>query len=472
MMRRFFQSFLATTLVGAAFVGGFTVDTLQGAPGRSPRATLGLLQTLPPALLARALQPAFARAQDTSAALEPTDTFFSVMNTIRGDYYNPQAAGETVKTAPAATKLTYAAINGMLGSIKDKYTEFWEPEEYRQNIEETKGDFVGIGAELGLTKDKKVMIIEPIDGSPAKKKGVLPGDVIVRVDDKPVVGLNIDQVIERIRGEAGTPVGLTLLRTDKDGAEKPVQFSITRAVVHSPTVKWRMFDKEAGIGYIKLSMFNEQADPQFAAALARLEGQNMKALIFDLRNNPGGLLTSAQDVASRFVDSGPVVWVKDKVRRTPIDVEPAKHDGRLNKNAYPVVVLVNGGSASASEIVSGAIKDTKAGTLVGTTTYGKGLVQTIMPVGEDAAVKITTQHYYTPAGTDINKKFDEKTGKQISGGVKPDIEVELTEKDGEAMRDALRANPLDRTAGDKLDPQLTKAVEVLKEKLAATTAKK
>lgn len=456
-MRNVIKGFVAVSVVATGFLCGFNADALTVAP-RNLAAASWQLKAAPSLLLSRLLQPASARAAGKSDDPAPTDAYFAVMNTIRADYYNPTAAQR-----PSATKLTYSAIDGMLATLKDRYTEFWTPEEYKKNMEETSGNFVGIGARLDVTKDKRVIIIEPIENSPAIKKGVLPGDIIVAVDDKPVLGLDLQEVIKKIRGERKTPVKLTL---ERKGQARPVQVTIVRDVVHSPIVEYRMEDDAARIGYIRLEMFNEQADQQFGAALQRLEKKGMRALIFDLRDNPGGLLNIAQDIASRFVEKGPIVWVKEKSgRMSSLNVDKQKHNARLDVDHYPVVVLVNGGSASASEIVSGAIKDYNLGTLLGTTTYGKGLVQTIIPLGDDSAVKITTQHYYTPNKNDINKKLD-ATGKQISGGIKPDIEVEFTEKDLEARRDALRNNPQDRAAADKFDPQLQKALSVLREKMA------
>lgn len=461
-MRRFFQGLVALTVICASFVGGFSLDALQEAAARREGAIVSLRML--PIKLALLLQPPAARAQGEKS-LEPIGTFMSVMDTIRGDFYGP-------KPAPTPTKLTHAAIRGMLRTLNDPYTSFWTPDEYKKQMEDTKGDFVGIGAVLDMTKDKKVVIVEPIDNSPALRKGILPGDIIVRVNGKPILGLDLTEVVKRIRGERGTPVTLSLLRK---GSPKLIDLTIIRAQVHSPVVKFRMQDKEQKIGYIQLSGFNEQADRQFAEALARLEAQGMRALIFDLRSNPGGLLNVAQDIASRFIDQGPLVWVQEKNgNKTSLDVEPDKHQSRLNTDGYPLVVLINGFSASASEIVAGAIKDYEVGTLVGTTTFGKGLVQTIIPLPDQSAVKITTQRYFTPKRNDINKKFDDG-GKQISGGIKPDIVVELTDKDNEAVREALRKNPeLIRTIRDDIryDPQLRKAVEVLQEKLGAKTAQR
>ncbi len=456
-MRNVLKGFVAVSVVLTAFLCGFRADALRDAP-RHPQAAAWRLSTTPAALLAR-LAPLRAGASSADDNLTPTDTFYAVLNTIRDDFYSPQPGGD--RTAPDAKKLTYAAVDGMLASIGDRYTEFWTPDEYRDNMQETRGEFVGIGARLDFTKDKRVLVVEPIEGSPAAQKGVLPGDIIVAIDGRTLLGLKLDAVIDRIRGKEGTPIKLTI---ERKGAAHPLTFALIRAVVNSPIVQARMEDDARKIGYISLDMFNENADKQFDAALAKLEGKGMRALIFDLRDNPGGLLDVAQDLASRFIEKGPIVWTREKNgRMSSLNVEGNKHRGGLSRGVYPVVVLVNGGSASASEIVSGAIQDSGTGVLLGTTTFGKGLVQTIIPLG-DSAVKITTQHYFTRNKRDINKKLD-ATGKRIGGGIDPDIKVELTEKDLDAKRAALRDNPQDKRAADRVDPQLNKALEVLSAKL-------
>ena len=459
-MRSLVKGFVGVSVITAGFFCGFNADVLKDAPRTPVRTTLYRLEAAPPTLLARLARPSTAHAAQVT--LDPTETYLAVLNTVRGDFLNPAGAA-----APDPTKLTYAGINGMLATLNDRYTEFWTPQEYRQNMEETSGVFAGIGAKLDETKDNRVMITEPLENSPAARKGVLAGDVVLAVNGRPTLGLTVDKVIELIKGEAGTTVRMTL---ERKGRKAPLSVAITRAYVQSPVVEWRMEDERNRIGYIYLEMFNEQADQQFATALSKLEKQGMKGLIFDLRDNPGGLLNIAHEIASRFVPNGPVVWVKEKNgQMSSMNVVQRKHQGRLATGSYPIVVLVNGNSASASEIVSGAIRDHGVGTLVGTTTYGKGLVQTIIPLGDDSAVKITTQHYFTPKKQDINRKFDEK-GRQIAGGIKPDVEVAITDRDLDRMQAARRSNPLDRKAMDQHDPQVQKALGLLRGKIALGAA--
>jgi len=339
---------------------------------------------------------------------------------------------------------------------------FWTPQEYKQNMEANSGDFVGIGARLDLTKDKRVVIIEPLDGSPAVAAGVLGGDIITAINGKPTIGMGISQVIDLIHGPEGSSVRVTVLR-----GKQTRTFVMTRSVVHTRIVNYRMTDPVKKIGYIGLGMFNEQADVQFDGALQKLENQGMKALVFDLRDNPGGLLQVAQDLASRFVADGPIVWVKEKNGHlSSLNVERNRHRSPLYDGAYPVVVLVNGDSASAAEIVSGAIQDSGTGILVGTRTYGKGLVQTIMPLADDSAVKITTQHYFTRDKHDINIKRDLE-GRALStvGGIKPNIEVPFNDHEVALQRDALRSDPRNMAIQDKYDPQLQRALKEITAKL-------
>jgi carboxyl-terminal processing protease len=454
-MRNAIKWFVTGTVVASAFVGGFNADAMK-LSRQNFGAARWQMQTTPPVLLSRLLGPSAAHAQDTE--LVPTDTYVQTLGIIKDNYYNP-AGGEK----PDSTKLTYAAIDGMLAAIGDRYTEFWTPKEYKDNMQETTGNFVGIGARLDVTKDKKVIIVEPIENSPAIRAGILPGDIIIAVDGKNIYGQPLQKVIDQIRGPEGTQVKITIERKSK-----PTVYTLRRAVVHTPVVESWMEDSPNKVGYISLAMFNEQSDIQFDAALQKLEAQGMKALVFDLRNNPGGLLTVAQDLASRFIPNGPIVWVKEKSgRMTALQVEANKHRGKLSTGAYPTIVLVNGNSASASEIVSGALQDSGAAYLLGNRTYGKGLVQTIIPLADDSAVKITTQHYFTRDKHDINIKRDvDGTAQSNTGGVHPDIFVDFTEKDYEAQREVLRTDPQNRAGARKLDPQLRRAVAVLKDKIA------
>lgn len=355
--------------------------------------------------------------QGETSPLPPVETYFRTLEEIKALYYGPIKSNR---------ELTYSAIRGMLASLNDRYTRFLEPDEYHRMLEDNQGEFGGIGAQLEKTKGK-VIIKRVLENTPAQRARLKPGDVILKVNGKPVSGLSIFQTVDRIRGPRGTRVVLEIQRS---GVAKPLTFTLVRDIIKLETVKATML--KGGIARIELTSFNQLADEELGKALEEMKKKGMKALILDLRNNPGGLLSEAVAIASRFVPEGPVVIVQERGgRRKIFNADPRK---RLNP-PVPLVVLVNKLSASASEIVAGAIKDTKRGIIVGTDTWGKGLVQTITPIPIDgSALLITTHRYYTPAGIDINQK-----------GITPDVRVEPTEKDLKANR----------------DPQLERAIAIL-----------
>ncbi len=366
-----------------------------------------------------------------SSGLKAADTYSAVMKDLENSYYK--------KIDPV--KVTYSGISGMLTTCEDPFTYFIEPEAYKTMREETKGNFSGIGAVLKKNELGETKIHEIMEGAPAESAGLKAGDIILKVDDFDCTNKDLEEVVKHIRGEIGTRVTLTVSRK---GEKKDPVITVTRAVIQETTVTSRMltekdgFRKSDGIGYIRLHQFNQKADHEIDKAWSQLEKDGMKALVLDLRGNPGGLLTMAISVSSRFVPKGNVVIIREKGgERIDVPVESSAH----NHPFIPVAVLVNGMSASASEIVSGAIKDNKAGTIVGTVTFGKGLVQSVVPIMTDgSACSITTAKYYTPADIDINKK-----------GIEPDLYVE----EGENF------DPDDF----KTDKQLAAGVEVLRVKL-------
>jgi carboxyl-terminal processing protease len=337
----------------------------------------------------------------------------------------------------------------MLHALDDPFTRFLDPDEYKKMREENDGNFVGIGAQLDTNSKDEVYIKEPLPDTPAMRAGIKTNDVIIAVDGKIIKGIDILEVVKLIRGKEGTPVKLTLRRP---GRAANLEMRLIRRVVHYQMVKYRMADEKDKIGYVRLYQFNEQSDQQFDEALAELEKKHMKGLILDLRGNPGGLLQVAVDIGSRFIESGPVVIIQERGgQKNPYYVEEDKH----NHKRYPLVVLVDKSSASASEIVSGAIKDDGVGTLVGVTTFGKGRVQTIMPIMQDgSAVAITTAKYLTPKGTDIHHK-----------GIAPDVVVEQPEFDTILKKLGIKYSDDLDPADPKYDVQLSKAVEVLKVKM-------
>jgi carboxyl-terminal processing protease len=368
--------------------------------------------------------------------LDPAQTYNSVLQLVREKFY-----GE----APTETRMTYTAIRGLLTALDDPYTRFLDPEEYRNLREENTGEFEGIGAQLEGTPTKEgfIRINRPIPNGPAAQAGIKRGDLITRVDGKSVVGMTVDQAVKIIRGKAGTPVRLTVQRA---GEAKPIDIPIVRKPVEFEVVDSRML--EGNIAYISLAQFNEMADPKIERAVRKLSAEGAKGIVLDLRGNPGGLLDAAIDIGSRFIPDkkGVVIIVESGGDRDIRYSDPRKYIGKR----LPLVVLVNRTSASASEIVAGAVKDNKAGTIVGTTTFGKGLVQTVVPLDDGSACMITTAKYLTPSGGDINRSRDQR------GGVEPDVVVDVTEEQ------FLKGQ----------DPQLRRAMELINEKTGFRPAPK
>ncbi|MDW8320228.1 MAG: S41 family peptidase [Armatimonadota bacterium] len=430
LKKRFSFSGLAPLLMTLAFLAGFFYPDMKSG---GVRRALYAAQTVP-----QRVSLALQIEQDAQQGyLWPVGLYWDVLSHLRSQYYQPVNEKQ----------LTYAAIRGMLAALHDPYTRFMDPNEYRSMQEDTRGDFFGIGAQL-QEKEGQIVIYRPIEGSPADKAGVKAGDVIVEVDRKPVAGMRVDEVVKRIRGPRGTKVELTIRRK---GEAKLLHITIVRDLITSPVAYAYMEDEKLGIGRVRLEQFNEKCDQLLVQKVRELEAKGLRALILDLRYNPGGLLNVAVDVASRFIDSGVVVLIQEKNGQiTRLHTER----GRALK-PYPLVVLVNEWSASASEIVAGAIRDNKRGVIIGETTFGKGLVQTIFQLQDNSAVAITTAKYLTPSGYDLNRKVDPE-GKEIRrGGIQPDIAV----KQSEEMTD------IDDRAHDV---QLQKAVEYLREQLAAT----
>lgn len=427
--KRFSLSGFAPLLVTLAFLAGFFYSDLRTG---GVRRALYAAQTVPQKVnLALQLEQGAQQGY-----LWPVELYWDVLSRLRSHYY--QQVNEK--------QLTYAAIRGMLASLHDPYTRFMDPTEYRSMQEDTRGDFFGIGAQL-QEKEGQIVIYRPIEGSPADKAGIKAGDVIVEVDRKPVAGMRVDDVVKKIRGPRGTKVELTIRRK---GEAKLLHISIVRDLITSPVVYSYMEDEKLGIGRIRLEQFNEKCDQLLVQKVRELEAKGLRALILDLRYNPGGLLNVAVDVASRFIDNGVVVLIQEKNGQiTKLHAER----GRSLK-PYPLVVLVNEWSASASEIVAGAIRDNKRGVIIGETTFGKGLVQTIFQLQDSSAVAITTAKYLTPSGHDLNRKVDPDGNEIRRGGIQPDIVV----KQSEEMTD------IDDRAHDV---QLQKAVEYLREKLTA-----
>jgi carboxyl-terminal processing protease len=434
------RTLLLIVAVAVSFLGGFSYQDLMNGI-KDPTSLHDVISQMPHNLT----MGIRAVAGDNSGVSLPLQTYADALATIQADYFGSLQPEKS--KYDSTTTLTYSSIRGMMAALNDRYTRFLDPQAYSDMEDDNNGEFVGIGAQLDQNAKNQIYIVKPLPDSPALRAHLMAGD-IVKVNDKPILGQDITLVVQQIRGQPGTTVSLTILRK---GVQEPLTVRIIRNVVKQQVVVHEMLDNVHKIGYIELAQFNEESDPQIDAAMTDLQRQGMKALVFDLRSNPGGLLTAAQDVASRFVESGPIVWVKDRgAEPEPLYVEPKQHD----HPKYPLAVLVNDDSASASEITSGAIKDNHAGVLIGQTTFGKGLVQTIIPLQDNSAVAITTAHYFTPAMKDINHK-----------GIQPDITVLLTDQDERLMNDYGNTHPDDIT-DLKYDRQLQSAVANLQSRLA------
>ncbi len=319
-------------------------------------------------------------------------------------------------------KLIDGAIDGMVKSLNDPHSNYLSPKMYKTLMEQTEGSFAGIGVVMGMDNEQKIHIVGIMENSPGQKAGLQEGDEILAVDGVPVTQMAFDEVAAHVRGQAGTDVVLTIMR---DNTNQDI--TITRDNIKLKTVGHKMLDNN--IGYIQIVSFSEDTANEFNEAYNDLKNQGMKALVLDLRNNPGGLLTTCVEIAKKLVPKGEIVSIVDK------QGNKETYSSSLEAPEYPLVVLINKNSASASEILSGAIQDTKAGTIIGNTSYGKGSVQTILPMFEDDAVKLTITKYYTPSGRSID-----------GTGITPDIEINLDEN-------------------ATSDTQLDKALEILKAQL-------
>jgi len=326
-------------------------------------------------------------------------------------------------------KLVYGAIEGMVNSAEDPYTVFLEPIESKKFEEQIKGSFGGVGIEIGIRKNL-LTVITPIKNTPAEKAGILAGDVIAKIDDKDATNLKVDEAVSQIRGKKGTAVKLSIQR---NGAKELKDFTLVRDEIKIPTVEWKLLDNK--IAYLQLFTFNRNTDADFSRIAKEILASKADRLILDLRNNPGGILDSAVNIASWFLDPNQTVVTEKFYDGTQTSLQTDKI-AELKK--YPLVILINKGSASASEILAGALRDHRNIKIVGETSFGKGSVQELVEFPTDvgkATLKVTIAKWFTPSGVSIN-----------DNGIKPDIEIKRTEED---------------IANDK-DPQLDKAKDLIK----------
>jgi carboxyl-terminal processing protease len=337
----------------------------------------------------------------------------------------------------------YKAVREMLKKLGDPYTRFMDPQEFKNMQIDTSGELSGVGIQLAADeKTKKLTVIAPIEDSPAFAAGILAKDIITKIDAKSTEGMDVNQAVTLIRGVAGTSVKLTVLRGDKQ-----LEYQLKRAKIeiHPVRASYQKDINGGGIGYIRLVQFSAPAPIEMKNAIQNLEKQNVSGYILDLRSNPGGLLFTSVEIARMWLKQGAIVSTVD--RKGEREREQANNRALTDK---PLVILVDGGSASASEILSGALQDNKRATLVGTKTFGKGLVQSVRGLGDGSGLAVTIAKYLTPSGRDINKH-----------GIDPDVEVKLSDEQRQALSG-------DRgKIGTAADPQYAKALEVLTQRIKA-----
>jgi carboxyl-terminal processing protease len=330
-----------------------------------------------------------------------------------------------------ATNWEYRAVEGMVKSL-DGNSSFMPPHEFREMQEETRGSFGGIGIRIGV-EDGQVVIVEPMDGTPASKAGLRQGDRIMKIDGQPTQGLSLQEAVRRMRGPVGSRLVLGIVR---NGGVEPENVSLTRAKIELKTVEGQLLDGR--IGYVKIRGFHETTLQELEKTLNRLTHQKMEGLVLDLRNNPGGLLSQSVKVCNLFVDEGLIVVSTEGRVRNQNSRFMANGGGQYRQ--YPMIVLINAGSASGSEIVAGALQDLQKATIIGTKSYGKGSVQTIFPLQDGSGLRLTTAHYFTPSGRNIDHV-----------GIVPDLELSNEGKE---------------------DRQLDMAHAIMKEALAVTSRRK
>jgi carboxyl-terminal processing protease len=376
--------------------------------------------------LARAV-PADKPAPKPDLPWADAHTLADVLERVKHDYVNPVDDHQ----------LLQAAIRGMVSSL-DPYSAYLDGDEYDEVKISSSGQYSGVGIEVSM-EDEEVVVVAPFEGSPAAMAGIRSGDIIATIDGIPVNTTTLTDTIGRMRGKEGTTIKIGILRA---GNVEPLQFTLKRSRVELRSVKAELL--EPGMGYVRISQFSETTGDDLEAALKDLRKRNgapLKGLVLDLRNNPGGVLEAAVSVSDAFLDSGVIVTAKGRTPESKFEMDATPGDAL---NGAPIVILVNGGSASAAEIVAGALKDNHRAKLMGRTTFGKGSVQTVIPLSGDRAVKLTTSLYYTPSGISINHR-----------GIAPDIELERDPKPPSI------AVPADAPLVQR-DPEVKRALQELK----------
>ena len=419
-------------------------------------ATLSLLISLP-----------VMAAEVSNEKYDDIALFGRVINFVEKQYHEK----------PDTKKLVYGAIKGMLETL-DPHSNFLAPEIYKQLKSDTSGKFGGIGIEVWIGKDGILTVVNPLEGTPAWSAGVKSGDKIIKIEGKTTKGMNLSEVNQLIRGEIGTKVKLTVARATE---KKPINFRIKRVSIKLDAVKFA--DLGDGYGYVRIVQFQEKVANDVAEAIAELEKkQKLKGLVLDLRNNPGGLLDEAVDTTNLFVDSGVIV---STIGRNKEEKEVRSAKSGLARKDLPLIVLVNGNSASAAEIVAGALKDHKRAKVVGRRTFGKGSVQTVIPLSDDAGLKLTIARYYTPNGTSIQAKgiqpdvvmseFDPKENKKhkkvamvseanLKNHIDNEDEAESVEDENNGVRYVEISDDPPRPLDPQTDYQVQQSLKILKGK--------
>lgn len=413
MKNRFFQGMLvglliSTLLFGIVFVGYQKVNPTLSAEGGTGSTNITSESNSDDALMNKNVRLKISRIKSI------IDKYY--LNEIDED------------------KMAEGMYKGLVSSLDDPYSVYYTKDEFDALMESSSGSYYGIGAYVSQdVKTGEITIVKPFEGGPAYEAGMLPGDVVYKVLGEEVTGKDLSEVVSKMKGEEGTTVDVEIIRK---GESKPIKLTIERRKVEVPTISYEMLEDK--VGYIQVSEFDEVTGTQFREALSDLEEQGMKGLVIDLRNNPGGLLDTVCDMLDRMLPEGLIVYTEDKNGNRTEEVKSTAKES-FDK---PLVVMINGNSASASEVFAGAIQDYGIGTILGTTSFGKGIVQSVIPLADGSGVKITVSKYYTPKGRNIHEI-----------GIEPDVTVELNE-------DLKNKVTIEKSE----DNQLQEAIKIINEK--------
>lgn len=388
MKNRYFQGMLVGLLVSALFfsvlfAGYVRSNSIQSAEGNNGSTNLTTEADSDNSLMSKAVKSKLNRIK-------------SIIDTYYLDEMNED-------------KMVEGMYKGLVSSLEDPYSVYYTKDEFAALMESSSGSYCGIGAYVSQdVKTGVITIVKPFEGGPAYKAGMLPGDIIYKVSGEEATGKDLSEIVSKMKGEEGTTVDLEIIRA---GESDPIKLTIERRTVEVPTISYEMLDNK--VGYIQIAEFDEVTGPQFRSAITDLDNQGMKGLVIDLRNNPGGLLDTVCDMLDRMLPEGLIVYTEDKNGTRTEEVKSTAEES-FDK---PLVVMINGNSASASEVFAGAIQDYGIGTILGTTSFGKGIVQSVIPLSDGSGVKVTVSKYYTPKGRNIHEI-----------GIEPDVVVELKDK--------------------------------------------